>query len=172
MQPYSDCTAFCSVRFWVCYTAATAAMILNSSSRLMNTQDSWELLVSSNSSVRYQIGNPHFEGRTTVVIQGNGTASVEFVRGAEKRSYLKQLAPERLEEVRSTLAAYDPRKLTASQKDLVPDEAQIQIEIVEGDRTWVRTFRDQDRWDQSNLQKDVELFGSVAYEVSDGNVQF
>jgi hypothetical protein len=77
-----------------------------------------------------------------------------------------------LEEVRSTLAAYDPRKLTASQKDLVPDEAQIQIEIVEGGRTWVRTFRDQDRWDQSNLQKDVELFESVAYEVSDGNVQF
>jgi len=138
----------------------------------MNTQDSCELLDTSNSSVRYQIGNPHFEGRTTVVIQGNGTASVEFVRGAEKRSYLNQLAPERLEEVRSTLAAYDPRKLTASQKDLVPDEAQIQIEIVEGDCTWVRTFRDQDRWNQSNLQKDVELFESVAREVSGGNVQF
>jgi hypothetical protein len=131
-----------------------------------------DLLITENSIVRYQVGNPHFEGQTSVVIQGNGAASVEFARELEKQAYTKQLDSERLDEIRAILSVNDPRKLTASQNDPVPDEAAIQIEIIDGAQSWSGTFRDQDRWNQFTLRKDIELFESLAREISGGQIRF
>jgi hypothetical protein len=158
------------IRYWIFLAILIATMISTSATTVMNAEDSSDLLGSTNSAVRYQVGNPDFEGRTVVVIRGDGTATVEFVRETEKMSFNKPLDPERFEQIRSTL--FDPRQLTPSTRNPAPDEAEIQIEITVGDRVWSVTFRDQDRWNQTNLQKDVDLFETVAREVSDGSIQF
>jgi hypothetical protein len=145
-------------------------MISTASATLMNVEDSSEFLALDNSAIRYQAGNPHFEGQTVVVIRGDASVSVDFLQGTEKKSYRGQLDPGRFEQI--VAAMVDPRKITASSRNPVPDEAEIQIHLVLNDKIWRLTFRDADRWSQPDLQKDIDLFEGVAREVSNGAVQF
>jgi hypothetical protein len=150
--------------------ASMAIMISTSSATLMNVEDSSELLGSDNSAIRYQVGNPHFEGQTVVVIRGDAIVSVDFIQETEKRSYRALLDPGRFEQIAASIV--DPRKIPSSGHNPVPDEAEIQIQMVLSDRVWTFTFRDRDRWSQPDLQKDIELFEGVARDVSNGAVQF
>ena len=165
---------FRSLRLSACHriypAASMAVMISTSSATLMNVDDSSELLGSDNSAIRYQVGNPHFEGQTVVVIRGDGTVSVDFIQETEKKSYRAQLEPGRFEQIVATII--DPRKIPSSGHNRVPDEAEIQIQMVLSDKIWTLTFRDRDRWSQPDLQKDIELFEGVAREVLNGAVQF
>jgi hypothetical protein len=147
-----------------------AFMISTASPALMNVEDSSEFLASDHSAIRYQVGNPHFEGQTVVVIRGDASVSVDFIQGTEKKSYQGQLEPVRFQQI--VTGMIDPRKIAASGRDPVPDEAEIQIHLVLSARIWQLTFRDGDRWTHPDLQKDIDLFESVAREVSQGAVPF
>jgi hypothetical protein len=147
-----------------------AFFISTASAALMNVEDSSDFLASDHSAIRYQAGNPHFEGQTVVVLRGDASVSVDFIQGTEKKSYRGQLDPGRFQQI--VTAMVDPRQIAASGRDPVPDEAEIQIHLVLSDRIWQLTFRDGDRWTQPDLQKDIDLFESVAREVSQGAVRF
>jgi hypothetical protein len=131
-----------------------------------------KLLSGEHSSIRYQVGNAHFEGQTVVEIRGDGSAIAEFVRGRQKLSFSGRLDRARFDQVRSTLVANDPRKITPSQHRPVPDEARIELSESVGGENWNQLFWDADRQEQPALRKIVELFESVAREISDGKIQF
>lgn len=145
---------------------------------VMVSQNQDYLLSTANSLIRYEVGNPYFRGKTTVEVKGNGLVTVMFEQHATqfeqhttKDIYEGQLTKIQLEDFREILATNSPLTLKSQREWGVPDERRVRFTVVEPSNQEYITelwYREQ----QQSLQTLIQTFKQIAFDISEGKVQY
>jgi len=130
------------------------------------------MLNSSDSFVRYEVGNPNFRGRTTVEVFGNGQLTVRFEQGERKDVYTGQLLDDQFVSFQQTLQANPPLSLESSQTMGKPGEDRIRLTIMDNGREETIEFWNSEQWQIPALRTLVTTFQQIASDISDGNVRY
>ncbi|MFB6374324.1 MAG: hypothetical protein ABEN55_14685, partial [Bradymonadaceae bacterium] len=134
-----------------------------------------DLLTSEGDWLKYGAGNPHFRGRTEVMIRRNGRVKVTFEQKSDLETYRGELSDKRLTELRDLLRKHDPRDLPSdfeSGEKGVPDEVVLTIEASVEGREVERKFWHNERHDHEGLESLVTSFEKIAGDISDGEVTY
>jgi hypothetical protein len=128
------------------------------------------LLRADGDSIRYEVGNPGFRGRTAVEVHGDGRVEASFQREAEITSYRLLLSPAELADLRVQLDAADPRHLRSERDTAAPDENQVQITFTDaGGRTDVAAWYGE-QWTNPRLHALIAAFSALAGRASGGKI--
>ncbi len=132
--------------------------------------DTPSLLRAAGDSIRYEVGNPGFRGRTAVELRGDGSVEASLQREADVERYRLQLAPADFEALRRQLEAADPKALRAARGTAQPDEDRVQIVIADGaGRTEVGAWYGE-QWTNPKLRALIALFSALAGRASGGKI--
>ena len=145
---------------------------LRNSSLMQVTSINTGMLETLDSFVRYQVGNPNFEGRTTVEVQGDAQVTVTFERGNQKERYTGTLSIEALAQFRDTLNANSPQSLQSSRATGTAGEARIQFTGRSPDGEWKTELWSNEQWSNTSLRSLVVAFNDIAKKISDGLVKY
>ena len=128
------------------------------------------LLRAATDSVRYEVGNPGFRGRTSVELRGDGSVEASFQREAEVDRYRLKLAPAEFESLRQQLEAANPKALRSARDTAQPDEDAVQIVIADsGGCTEVEAWYGE-QWTNPKLRALITLFSALAERASGGKI--
>ena len=129
------------------------------------------LLHAASDSIRYEVGNPGFRGRTAVELRGDGSVEASFQREAEIDTYRLQLPPADFEALRRQLGDVDVRSLRSARDTAEPDEDQVQIAIADSSgHTEVEAWYGE-QWTNPKLQALIALFSALAGRASGGKIR-
>lgn len=130
------------------------------------------VLASANDAFEYKVGNPHFEGRTIVRVTGDGKAEASFERGGKTQRYEGTVPPAKLKVLRSSLTDHAIDRYKRSNRNLVPDEATIDLTVVTAGVRTHASLPANDRHDIDALGDLVELVQDIASKVSGGKIEY
>lgn len=130
------------------------------------------LLATENDWVEYAIGDPYHQGRTTVVVEGDGRALVRHQEGEREDAYRGDLSAEQLAPLLTVLRAHDPRALVSGRTLGVAGEARVRFATQTDGVMVVVELWDDERREIPAMKALVEAFNRVATAVSVGKVRY
>jgi hypothetical protein len=120
----------------------------------------------------YAVGNPHFHGRSTLQITGDGAALVTFERGGKTQEYKGTVSAKQLDALRASLTAHPIDSYKPPKRPLVPDEATMELTVVNAGARAQNSIPDNERWEIEPLGELVTLINEIMGSVSGGTVRY
>lgn len=123
-----------------------------------------------NSEAKYQVGNPHFKGQTTVEVKNNEIL-VSFLQGENTKEYKGKLSEVEASKFWENLTATNICSFNSDRAG-IPGEAKILFSLKSETETCQTEVWESDRSENKDLQEAINLFQNLAKEVSKGEVQY
>jgi hypothetical protein len=120
----------------------------------------------------YAVGNPHFHGRSTLHITGDGAATVTFEQSGKTQDYKGKVAAKQLDALRASLAAHPIDSYKFPKRPLVPDEATMDFSLVNAGARTHNSIPDNERWESEPLGELVTLINEIMGSLSGGKVRY
>ena len=130
------------------------------------------ILASATDSFDYQVGNPHFQGRTIVHITGDGNAEASFERGGKVDSYKGPVPAAKLAALRESLTRHPLASYKPKMRPAVPDEVTMEFTLVSGGERSEAKILDNERHEIDALGELVEVIQDIAKKVSGGKIEY
>lgn len=130
------------------------------------------MLNSSDSLIRYEVGNPSFRGRTTVEVKGDRQVTVRFEQNTQNDVYAGTLSMEEFTTFQKTLQSNQPFSITSTQTVGKPGEAKIRLTGRNDDQEQSTEFWSNEQWQIPTLQNLVSSFNKIATTISGGKVRY
>jgi hypothetical protein len=131
-----------------------------------------KVLASANDSFEYKIGNPHFHGRTTVRVTGDGKAETSLERGGSVDRYQGAIPRGTLLALRDLLAKHPIDRHRPERMYAIPDEAIIELTLVTGGARTQAMYFDGHRREVAALGELAAVILEVASAVSGGKITY
>lgn len=161
---------FMLVWAWLGLLTACAPASEGSRATPPSSESSTSMTASDFVSVTYAVGNPAFNGRTTIELAASGAARVSVEQGDNTRTFTQQFSEEELTLWVQQLLTVNPCELQAQRQDGKPGEDQVEFRLEQRATNCELRFWINERWDQAGLRQLVDLFRSLANTVSDGEL--
>ena len=123
-------------------------------------------------SVRYEVGNAGFRGRTIVEVAGDGSVRASFQRGAATDNYRATLSAAELDGLRTLLRDNDVGSLRSARSTGQPDEDRVRIALVTGGQSTEAELWYGEQWTNPGLRALIGAFGGLAARASGGRIPY
>lgn len=128
--------------------------------------------VSENWKIKYEVGNPHFGGKTIVELNSDKEIHVQVILGDVVSQYQSRLKEKEAASIFNTFIENFYEKNESGNTALEPDEEIINIYFTKGDILYQHISPSNTQWHDQRLRNLVLLFSKLAFEVSGGKVKF
>lgn len=122
--------------------------------------------------IRYEVGNPNFEGKTIVEVLTGGGTTVSFLQGKKEEKYEGAIPAADLKSFYQLLETNNPCALKPSTKPGTPGTAIIKITFSESGTVCSSRNWNDEQWENEKLKKWVVYFNTLASQVSNGKVEY
>jgi hypothetical protein len=119
--------------------------------------------------IRYEIGTPAWEGRTTLTVHGSGAVDVTFHTGEQSQEWQSGLAEDEFLALVRLLVDHEVWAIQGQRETGVPDEVYPTVTVeVEGFAPLRVGMWDGEAWEHPDFRPIVDVLAGLARDVSGG----
>jgi hypothetical protein len=120
--------------------------------------------------LQFEVGNPHFRGKTLLRLYLNGQAEAHFIQGDQEKSFFGKLNIGEMASLEKLFQNNPPHLIKSTLINIKPDDDEVKITVHSPRDSYEVAFRYSEQWQSPNIKLWIDYFQSKVSQISAGKI--